>query len=197
MADMAAAVAAADAARRAAQRDEAAVLQAMAHVSQQHAEDQCMLKAVRALLAKAETRAKIAEGLVALMDDGINQERVYLMGLVRAAESKLSGAETQALTYKVAVKNMLREYDKVVDEVEVKFKNMKAKHRQQLEEVQQQAAADKAQLEGQVAQLRGRLGLVEDGVGDAAASPQPAAAVKQQGTKRRGLGLHLLWKTVR
>jgi chromosome segregation ATPase len=195
VADMAAAMAAAEAATRRTQRDEAALLQAMAHLAQQHAEDRQQLQVLQERLPVVEAEAKHNYGLSCWYKHGVRETHERLLGLVVAAERKLIGAETQVLTYKVALDNMLKEWDIAMDEIDADVDKIRAQHRQQLEEVQQKAAADRAELEGQVAQLRGRLAVVEDGVGDVATPPEPA--IKQQGAKRRGLGLHLLWRNVR
>jgi chromosome segregation ATPase len=197
LADMAAAVTAADAATRRVQRDEAALLQAMAHLAQQHAEGRQQLPVVREQLKAAEAEVNKQKGLVAFLDHGMNQEREHLLGLVRAAESRLASAETQALTYKVAVKRMRDAWDECIDELEADCDKLKAELKQQLMEVVEQAAADKAELEGQVALLRSRLQLVNDVGSGAAATPSPVDAIKPQEAKRRGMGLKLLWQSIR
>jgi chromosome segregation ATPase len=185
MADMAAAVAAADAARRAAQRDEAAVLQAMAHVSLQLAEDQRQLKVVRQLLSAATARADMAEGQVTFIDTAMTEQRQILLARVHAAETQTARAQTKVLEIRL-------KFDDLIERLEADCIKYKASCAAEVE----QAAADKAQLSEQVAQLRSRLEQQVQGT-DTTLILQPVSGAEEQRTKKGRKGLRWLWQAAR
>jgi chromosome segregation ATPase len=198
VADMAAAVAAADAARCRTQRDEAAVLQAMAHLAQQHAEDRQQLQTLQEQLPAAVERAIKAEGLAEWFKLGVTETHGRMLGLVMAAEQRASRAEARVAPLRVAINNMKKAWDEGLDEIEADWQKCSSKYKAQLAQMQQQAAADKAALEGmagEVARLRQCLGLVGDANQVTNMVLEPA--LKQQGSRRGGIGLKLLWQNIR
>jgi chromosome segregation ATPase len=124
LADMAAAVAAADAARRSAQRDEAAVLQAMAHTAMQrdsatrevtNLQDQ--LAAAQAEIDKAVAMAAAAKEELAAAPAMLRQKAAEAEQKAAAAEQKAAVAEALKVRAEIACNDLQARYKRKVDEI--------------------------------------------------------------------------------
>jgi chromosome segregation ATPase len=195
LADMAAAVSAAEAAARRVQRDEAALLQAMAHLSQQYGDDHQQLQVVRERLTAAEASVSEKQGLLYLLDQAMTEQREILLDRVYAAETRADRAQNKVLEAKLKFDDLMRrlkaDFIKFNDECLAK-----------VQQARQQAAADKAALSEQVAQLQHRLEQ-QDLSCDGSITLQPVSGVEPVTTvepvsgKRSGKGLRWLLQAVR
>jgi chromosome segregation ATPase len=158
LADMAAAVGAADAARRTAQRDGAAVLQAMAHITLQRDTASRDIQNLNQHLAAAQAEAAEANLLLAAAREELAAAPEVLRQKAEEAEQKAAQAEQRA-----AVAEAL----KVRAELECSY--IQARYKRKVEEIEpilesyEQEALDaldaKGQLLAEVAQLKRALQL--------------------------------------
>jgi chromosome segregation ATPase len=160
VADMAAAVAAADAARRRALQDEAAMLQAMAHLVQQQEKHQLKFQAdkeqlkgeLTAALEKASSNQTWADKLQDKVVSVLQKNKQLAEKTADALQEALH-AECNMSKMQLEMRDMTARWDQYTSDTEQRVGFITARHQLECEEIKRQAAADQAVLAGQVAQL--------------------------------------------
>jgi hypothetical protein len=124
LADMAAAVGAADAARRAAQRDEAAVLQAMAHITMQRDTASMEVQTLNQQLAATQAEAGESKLLLAAAreelaaaPEKLRQQAAEAEQRAVAAEQRAAVAEALKVRAEIACNDLQARYKRKVEEI--------------------------------------------------------------------------------
>jgi hypothetical protein len=216
LADMAAAVTAADAARRRALRDEAALLQAMARLGQQQAEQDARIQSERKelkeqlaetgaerdaaqvqLVTAAEDKKQAEAKLAAAEKHSLHVETMYVRLHVQAQKLKADWAQIAETWKQVQVEHQAQ-IEAVQQHAEAARTQVQVEHQAQIEAIQQHAEAARMQLVSQViSQVSQYKRLLERRDRDAGCSGLLPAA--NSTPRRRGLfssGLHCLWNVV-